>query len=111
MNYEEMKNNISETGETEISTTDKDARLMAANNNGIDVCYNVQAITDSKNKLIVDYDVINNPADQGQLSKMTKRAKEAFEVEEIEALADKGYHQADDLKECEKEHITTYVSK
>jgi transposase len=111
INYEEMKNNISETGETEISTTDKDARLMAVNNNGIDVCYNVQAVTDSKNKLIVDYDVINNPADQGQFSKMAKKAKDAFKVDEIEALADKGYYQADDLKECELEHITTYVSK
>jgi transposase len=109
--YEEMKNDLSETGETEISTTDKDARLMAVNNNGIDVCYNVQAVTDSKNKLIVDYDVINNPADQGQLGKMAKKAKEVFEVEGIEALADKGYYQSDDLKDCETEHITTYVSK
>lgn len=74
LDYENMKNTITETHETEISTTDKDARLMAVNNNGIDVCYNVQAVTDSKNKLIVDYDVINKPADQGQLCKMAKKA-------------------------------------
>jgi len=111
VNYEEMKNNICETGETEISTTDKDARLMAVNNNGIDVCYNVQAVTDSENKLIIDYDVINNPADQGQLSPMAEKAKEALGVEEIEALADKGYYQAEDLKACEAGHITAYVSK
>ena len=109
--YEEMKNNISETGETEISTTDKDARLMAVNNNGVDVCYNVQAVTDSKNKLVIDYDVINNPADLGQLSSMVEKAKEALDVEEIEALADKGYYQAEDLKACEAGRITTYVSK
>lgn len=79
-NYEDMKNNIVETGETEISTTDKDARLMSANNNGIDVCFNVQAVTDSKNKLIVDYDVLNNPNDQGQLCNMAKKAKEVLQV-------------------------------
>jgi transposase len=110
-NYEDMKNTIGVTGETEISTTDKDARLMSANNNGTDVCFNVQAVTDSKNKLIIDYDIINNPNDQGQLFNMAKKAKEVLQVEEIDVLADKGYYQVDDLKQCEAEHITTYVSR
>lgn len=85
--------------------------LQQTNNNGVDVCYNVQTVVDSKHKLIVDCDVINNPTDHGQLSEMGKRAKDIFEVDELKALADKGYYNADDLKECEKEYITTYVSK
>ena len=60
---------------TEISTTDPDSRLMATNNNGIDVCFNVQTVVDSKHKLVVDCDVINNPTDHGMLSKMAKSAK------------------------------------
>jgi len=95
----------------EISTTDPDARLMAVNNNGVDVCYNVQTVVDSKYSLIVDCDVINNPTDHGQLSKMSKKAKDIFEVNSIKALADKGYYNADDLKECERENIQTYISK
>jgi transposase len=56
-----------EDGEVnEISTTDKDARLMSVNNNGVDVCYNVQTAVDSKHCLIVDCDVINNPLLQGK---------------------------------------------
>ena len=109
--YESYKEEIEKGNTTEISTTDPDSRLMAVNNNGIDVCYNVQTVVDSKHKLIVDLDVINNPTDHGMLSKMAKSAKETFDVEELKALADKGYYNAADLKKCEKENITTYVSK
>ncbi len=109
--YEGYKKEIEKGNITEISTTDPDSRLMAVNNNGIDVCYNVQTVVDSKHKLVVDCDVINNPTDHGMLSKMASSAKEIFDVAELKALADKGYYNADDLIKCEKEHITTYVPK
>lgn len=86
--YEIYKEKIEKGETTEISTIDPDARLMATNNNGINVCYNVQTVVDSKYKLIVDCDVINNPTDHGMLSKMAKSAKETFEVKELKALAD-----------------------
>ena len=73
--YESYQQEINETSINEISTTDPDARLMAVNNNEVDVCYNVQTVVDSKHKLVVDCDVINNPKDHGQLIKMSKRAK------------------------------------
>jgi transposase len=109
--YEGYKQELEDKDIGEISTTDPDARLMAVNNNGVDVCYNVQTVVDSKHKLIVDCNVINNPTDHGQLSVMGKSAKDVLEVDNIKALADKGYYNADDLKVCEKEHITAYVSK
>jgi hypothetical protein len=84
---------------------------MKVNNNGADVCYNVQTAIDQKNKLLVDYDVINNAADQGNLYEMAKKAKETLGVEEIKALADKGYYSTLDLKKCEKNKIETYVAK
>jgi len=102
---------MEETGTKEISTTDNDARLMAVNNNGIEVSYNVQITVDQKHKLVVDSEVINNPADQGQLSKMAKQAKETLGVEKIKILADKGYYSTKDLIECEANHIETYVPK
>ena len=109
--YEKYKNELKEKDISQISTTDPDSRLMAVNNNGVDVCYNVQTVVDSKHCLIVDYDVINNPTDHGQLSKMGKRAKEVFRVEGLKALADKGYYNTADLKECELLNIETYVPK
>ncbi|MBZ4647186.1 MAG: hypothetical protein JG777_2675 [Clostridia bacterium] len=109
--YESYQQELKEKEINEISTIDPDARLMAVNNNGVDICYNVQTVVDSKHCLIVDCNVINNPTDHGQLSEMGKRAKEVFGVESIKALADKGYYNADDLKICEEENITTYVAK
>ncbi|MDD4803296.1 MAG: transposase [Syntrophomonas sp.] len=41
-NYEEKLEGLQNSEDKEISTTDPDARLMAVNNNGIEVCYNVQ---------------------------------------------------------------------
>jgi transposase len=109
--YEKYKNEISEKKITEISTTDPDARLMAVNNNGVNVCYNVQTVVDSKHCLIVDCDAINNPTDHGQLSKMSKSAKDIFGVKTLKVLADKGYYSTTDLKECECSDIETYVPK
>lgn len=109
--YQKYQDELKEKGINEISTTDPDARLMAVNNNGVDVCYNVQTVVDNKHKLVVDCNVINNPTDHGQLGEMAGRAKKLFEVDSIKALADKGYYNVDDLKACEKEGIITYVAK
>jgi hypothetical protein len=109
--YQKYQDELKEKGINEISTTDQDARLIAVNNNGVDVCYNVQTVVDSKHKLIVDCNVINNPTDHGRLGEMAGIAKKVFEVDSIKALADKGYYNTDDLKSCEKEGIITYVAK
>jgi len=111
VNYEGMLQTIKANDLSEISSTDPDARQMAANNNGIDICYNVQTVVDGKHSLIVDYDVTNNPTDHGQLSQMAKRAQEVFETEEIDVLADKGYYSANELKKCQKANLKTYVAK
>lgn len=109
--YEDYREKLKEEGVNEISKSDPDSRQMKVNNNGMDVCYNVQAAVDSKNKLVVEVDVTNNPSDQNQLSNMAIKAKEDLKVDELECLADKGYYNAEDLMKCEKEHITTYVAK
>lgn len=109
--YECYKKEIKEKGISEISTTDPDSRLMNMSNNSINVCYNVQTVVDSKHSLIVDCNVINNPTDYGQLSEMGMRAKKIFGVKSIEALADTGYSDADDLIKCDKERIVTFVPR
>lgn len=109
--YEAKQKQLEETGESEISTTDPDARRMNSNNNGNDVCYNVQTTVDSKNKLIADFKVTNSPNDLGELDNMALRVKKIFKVKSLVALADKGYYRAKDLKKCVDRGITPYVSK
>lgn len=79
------------------------------NNQRVEVCYNVQATVDSKYKLVPDYEVTNEGTDYGHLSKMARRAKEILEVEKLEALADKGYHSAEQIKEFVDEGIIPYI--
>ncbi len=66
-----------ETGQREVSLTDPDSRLMKADNQKLDVCYNVESAVDL-NHLVVDYDVTNHPNDRSQLARMTQVAKETL---------------------------------
>ena len=97
----------------EISTVDPDAHIMHSGGDGrnLDACYNVQSVVDEKHKLIVDFDVSACPDDKGALPKMTESAKEIMGVDEISAVADKGYYDGEDIEKCEKNGTTCYVPK
>jgi transposase len=111
--YLDFQKELEESGQTEISTIDPDARLMVTSNNSVEVGYNVQTTVDSKHKLVTDFEVTNQPNDMGQLDDMAIRAKKDFELEDenLKALADKGYYKVDDLKRCVEAGIIPYVSK
>lgn len=104
----ERLNELEASGEKQVSRTDEDSRLMKTAR-GMDVCYNVQTVVDSKNKLIVEFAVTNEGNDLQQLEEMSKKAKEALEVDELTVLADGGYYDANAVKECEEAGITVYV--
>lgn len=109
--YENMKKIIEDSDIKEISTVDPDARLMASNNNGVEIAYNVQTTVDAENKLIADYKVTNKANDLGELDNMALRAKTLFDVEKLEVLADKGYYKAEDLKKITEKGIDAYVAR
>jgi transposase len=50
-----------------IYATDPDSRMMKTNNNGYDICHNVQIAVDDKNHLAVAVDVTSDPVDKEQL--------------------------------------------
>lgn len=77
-------------GVKEISTTDKDAGIMKANNQGTDVSYNVQSVVDSKYKLIAGMEVVCSALDNGLFGTVIPRIKEELGLEEITVLADTG---------------------
>jgi len=102
---------IEENGGKEISTVDPDARMMHSGGDArpLDACYNVQMVVDSKNKLIVDFEVSICPDDKGALPMMTASAKEIMGAENISAVADKGYYDGEDIEKSEKNGITCLV--
>ena len=96
----------------QVSLTDPDARSMATSGRGSGmVGYNVQAVVDAKHHLIVTHQVTNKGSDRGQLSPMAKQTKQALGVAAIEAVADRGYFNGEQIKACEDAGITTYLPK
>src|SRR5215210_1731716 len=76
----------------QISLTDPDARSMATSGRGSGVVgYNVQVAVETRHHLIVAHEVTNDGCDRAQLSAMSKEAKAVLEVDQLEAVADRGY--------------------
>ena len=99
---------LEESGETQLSLTDQDARLLVKSGQGI-AGYNVQSVVDEKHKLIVASEVVNDSSDVKQLHAMAKAAKDALDAEALQVLADEGYYSSLELKACEDDGIVAYV--
>ena len=99
---------LEESGQTQLSLTDPDARLLVKNGQGV-AGYNVQTAVDDKHKLIVASEVVNDSSDVGQLHAMANAAKHALDAKTLKALADEGYYSSLELKACEDDGIAAYV--
>lgn len=97
--YTSFLNELETTGETQILTTDPEARVMQSKN-GFHCCYNVQTAVDDTSHLIADYEVTNCCTDQGLLKQVADNAREMLEIQTIEVVADKGYESREDIENC-----------
>lgn len=95
---------------TQHVATEPEAKLMRTANEGHQVAYNVQTAVDAKHCLIVAFEVTNDGNDRQQLVPMAKLAKEVLEVEALTIVADTGYHNGEQGKECEAQQINAIVS-
>src|SRR5918911_451347 len=107
---QEMLAELDRTGESQISLTDPDSRAMAAHTR-VAVGYNVQIAVDTKHKLIVEQQVTNQVVDVGLLAQTAQAAKDALGVDQIEAVADRGYYKVEDIEACEKAGIVPHVPR
>lgn len=108
VSLKEIEAKLVETGETQISLTDPDARSMMTRGSGI-VGYNVQTAVDAKHHLIVEHEVTNTGSDRDQLSEMAKKARTAIGTTELTALADRGYFNGKEILACHEAGISTLV--
>lgn len=107
--YKEYEEELEKTEETQKSLTDPDSRLMKANGK-MDVCYNVQTVVDSKNKLIVDFEVTNHPEDQNQLSVMAEKARDILETTDLTVTTDAGYNSVNDIVQSIQNGVEVHVA-
>lgn len=107
--YELLEEQLKQSGEPQISTTDADARALLVQGQVVEVSYNIQAAVDSKHNLVVATHTINRN-DKNALSTIAKEAKENLAIETYTALVDKGYHNGRELDACKQANITTIVA-
>ncbi len=103
-NYQNIQRQLKQSGDGQIS----DSRAVVFQRNSVKIGYNIQAASDSKNKLLIAADT-GDVNDTKALAVMVEKAQENIQtVENI--LADKGYHSGRELKACEELGVITYVS-
>ena len=91
----------------QISLTDPDSRSMATSGRGSGVVgYNVQTVVDTENHLIVAHEVTNVGNDTAHLAHMAEQAKAALAVDKLEAVADRGYFDTDEIVVCANAGVT-----
>lgn len=90
---------MEETGESQLLFTDPQARVMRMKDDSSHAAYNIQTATDTKNHLIVAFDVTHE-TDMGQLCRAAEKAKEVLGQEVVAVIADKGYESGPDIEKC-----------
>ena len=107
-----IETEIEKSHDSQVSLTDPDARSMATTSRHPRVVgYNVQSAVDTGHHLIVAHEVTNIGSDRSQLSKMSKQARDALQVNKIDVVADKGYYNSEEILACDEDGITVSVPK
>jgi hypothetical protein len=109
---ERLKVEMLATPDQQISLTDPDARSMATSGRGSGVVgYNVQIAVEANHHLIVMHEVTNDGTDRSQLSHVAHETKAALGVEKLDAVADRGYFNSEEIRACEEAGITVTLPK
>ena len=96
----------------QISLTDPDARSMATSGRGSGmVGYNVQVAVETQSHLIIAHEVTNVGHDRAQLTPMAEAAKAALEVEMLDVIADRGYFNSEQIKQCTDAGVSVTLPK
>ena len=104
------KEQLEATPDKQISLTDPDARSMKTRGSGI-VGYNVQTAVDVKHHLIIAHKVTNAGSDRSQLSPISLLVKNILGTKKLTVVADRGYYNSLEIKNCEDADIKVYLPK
>lgn len=105
--YEGYRKLMEESGASQMSVTDADAKLMK-NKNGFVVAYNPQTAVDSNTHLIRDFEMTNQVTDHGLLAPTLENIKAETDGV-IDAVADRGYEDVRDMADCLDKGIIPHV--
>jgi transposase len=110
--YDSLQQQLNNTTDKQISTTDGDSRSILITKSIVEVAYNVQNVVDDKHNLVVQTQATNTN-DGKALHKAATQAKQNLQLQQedpIMVLADKGYHTGAELQHCQQENMITHVA-
>src|ERR671936_638289 len=91
---------------------ESEMQRMATSGRGSGVVgYNVQVAVDTKHHLIVTHEVTNDGSDRAQLANIACEAKKVLGVDELEAVADRGYYSGEEILACHEAGIAVTLPK
>lgn len=106
--YQQIGEQLKQSNDGQLSSTDPDARAVVFQRNSVKVGYNIQAASDGKHKLLIAADT-GDVNDTKALAVMVEKAQNNIgDVQDV--LADKGYHSGRELKKCEDLGVKAYIS-
>ena len=109
---EEIRRDLEASPDKQISLIDPDSRSMTSKGAGTGtVGYNVQSVVDTESHLIVTHEVTNIGSDRAQLTAMAQAAKDVFEVDTIDVVADRGYFSSKEILASHTAGITATIPK
>lgn len=107
--YKALEQQLADSGQEQISTSDPDSRQMIIRGNITEVAYNIQTTADDKHNLLIDY-LLTNSNDSKAMGEMVQRAAEIVGHTTFTALYDKGYHTGSELKTAQGLGVETIVA-
>ena len=110
--YDLLQQQLNDTCDKQISTTDADSRSIIIVKSIVEVAYNTQNAVDDKHNLIV-HTQATNTNDGKALHKAAIQAKQNLQLQKEDSLvvlADKGYHTGAELDHCQQENMITHVA-
>ena len=110
--YDDLQQQLDNTEEKQISTSDSDSRALIINKNIVEVSYNIQTAVDAKHNLLV-HTQATSTNDGKALHQATIQAKENMNLAKghsVDVLSDKGYHTGAELQQCHNDNIETFVA-
>jgi hypothetical protein len=107
--YEAITQQIKDTGEVQVYTSDPDSRQMITRNNITEVVYCIQTTVDDKHNIPIDFKVTNQ-TDSKAMGEMVRRAKVILQSTDFTALYDNGYHTGSQFEYADKHDIEVMVA-
>lgn len=107
--YLQLLQQLQNSGEDQVSTSDPESRQMIIRNTITEVAYNVQATVDARHCLLIDYRVTNHN-DTKAMGTMLRRAKSIVGNSTFTALFDKGYYTGSELEIAQQLGVTALVA-